>query len=134
MLTVNICVGFFAGLKLERCGADGIVEIVAGQNTSLTCSVEGSVEWRLIGFHNQHLLIASCTEGVCRNALSGILNESFQVQARDAQDSIITINGKNITELYDRGLSINSSLECFRVLEKNPVGTTARCQLNFVRE
>lgn len=110
------------------------MELVAGQNTSLICSAEELVEWRLIGSHSQPLLIANCTDGVCRNAIHGILSESFQVQARGAHESIITINAKNFTKLYDKGMSINSSLGCFIMSEKHPVSTAARCELSFVRE
>lgn len=137
-LTVNICVGvcfFFPGVKLGQCGADGIVEIVADQNTSLTCSAEGTVEWRFIGLHNEpYLLIANCTEGDCTNAVSGNLNELFQVQDRYGHDSMITINTKILTRLYDKVLSINSSVVCILMSSKLPVNTTARCELNYVRE
>ncbi|XP_025103029.1 uncharacterized protein LOC112569454 [Pomacea canaliculata] len=120
------------GVKFEQCGADGIVEIVAGQNTSLTCNAEGTVMWRLIWLHNQTLHIANCTEGVCGNTILGDFNKLFQVQARGANDSIITINTEKLTKLYDRGVSINSSLVCSLMSAKHTVTTAARCELNYV--
>ncbi|XP_025103265.1 uncharacterized protein LOC112569637 isoform X2 [Pomacea canaliculata] len=142
MCTAGLCLllsylSSVAGVKVEPCDDDGLVEVLADQKTTLTCRVEGYLEWRLrIGLQpsDTTIILASCTEDGC-NGIS--FKETFAAHVRDSLTKTITINPENNTKIRTNMNLVNGFIECVHTGKSRvnnsayPVGFD-RCGLNYV--
>ncbi|PVD27162.1 hypothetical protein C0Q70_12316 [Pomacea canaliculata] len=144
MCTAGLCLllsylSSVAGVKVEPCDDDGLVEVLADQKTTLTCRVEGYLEWRLrIGLQpsDTTIILASCTEDGC-NGIS--FKETFAAHVRDSLTKTITINPENNTKIRTNMNLVNGFIECVHTGKSRvnnsayPVGFD-RCGLNYVSD